>query len=66
MKIIHIEIITEDQFDFSKNKRVLTRSIQTFEKLKSYVGKYVQKGDQVIKILEVKKHVCKDQICNCK
>lgn len=65
MKIVHFEIVTEDQFDFSKSKRVLTRSEATFEALKLVVGKFASKGHKTIKIISVEKHICKNQICTC-
>jgi ABC-type arginine transport system ATPase subunit len=66
MKIVIFEIVTEDQFDFSKTKRILTRSEETFEQLKKEIGSVFQKGSQRIKIISVKNHVCKYQICSCK
>jgi ABC-type arginine transport system ATPase subunit len=66
MKLVIFEIVTQDQFDFSKTKRVLTRSEETFEQLKKEIGSVFQKGSQRIKIISVENHICNNQICNCK
>lgn len=55
MKIVYFEVIIEDQFDFSKSKRVLTGTEATFEALKSAVGKFASKGHKTIKIISVEK-----------
>lgn len=48
-KIVHVKVVFEDQFSFAKKTSIVTRSIETFEKMKAGIGSTFQKVENHIR-----------------